>query len=106
MTPEAHETIRTACSAVVAVAALIGPIISIARYGKAAEQTPDPNEQRIKERRFLFIVEGSSFSEKKLRTRLERAKILTKITEGEDQQAEQKGDGQPEAKPEATNQWT
>jgi hypothetical protein len=53
VTPEAHETIRTACSAVVAVAALIGPIISIARYGKAAEQTPDPNEQRIKERRFI-----------------------------------------------------
>jgi len=34
--------------------------------------------------------------------RIESAKIFTKITEGEDKQAEQKSNGQPKAKPKAT----
>ena len=38
--------------------------------------------------------------------RIESAKIFTKITEGEDKQAEQKSNGQPKAKPKATEQTT
>ena len=59
LTIETHETVRTICSAIVAVAALIGPILSISKYGKPDEHTPDADERRIKERRFLFMMLGS-----------------------------------------------
>jgi hypothetical protein len=77
---------------------------------KYTQATGEPQDVRAFDEFIIYadqmcrIIEGSSFSEKKLRARLERAKIFTKITEGEDKQAEQKSKGEPEAKPEATNQ--
>lgn len=52
------------------------------------------------------IIEGSPFSESKLRARIESAKIFNKVTQGEDKKAEQKDQGDPEAKPEASKQTT